>query len=155
MFMFRGVVVAGLMLVAGGAMAADRQANPDAGPSEFEAQMISIQEALDDGETYGEISATERREVLAALARIRTALDPSGDAGHLSERQKLKVFNDQELINNILTSADEDSQLVCRREKKTGTHLASNQCLTVAERRRAADHARETLLRTPPHALQH
>ncbi|MDN5781733.1 MAG: hypothetical protein L0H23_06890 [Luteimonas sp.] len=151
--MLRAVVVAGLMLVAGGAMAADRKGNPDAGPSEFEAQLISIQEALDDGETYGDISSIERREVLAALARIRTALGPSGDAGQLNERQKLQVFNDQELINNILTSADEDSQLVCRREKKTGTHLASNQCLTVAERRRAADHARDMLLRTPPHAL--
>src|SRR3546814_19983702 len=71
----------------------------------------------------------------------------------LNERRKLRVFNDQELINNILTSADEDSRLVCRREKKTGTHMASNQCMTVAERQRAADHARETLLRTPPHAL--
>src|SRR3546814_7420327 len=109
--------------------------------------MISIREAMDDG-TYGEIGPADRREVLAALARIRTALGPSGDASRLNERRKLRVFNDQELINNILTSADEDSRLVCRREKKTGTHMASNQCMTVAERQRAADHARETLLRT-------
>ncbi|HEY9540647.1 MAG TPA: hypothetical protein VIR05_03305 [Luteimonas sp.] len=140
------------MLVATGAVAADRQADSGAGPSEFEARMISIREAMDDG-TYGEVSPTDRREVLAALARIRTALGPSGDASRLNERQKLRVFNDQELINNILTSADEDSRLVCRREKKTGTHMASNQCMTVAERQRAADHARDTLLRTPPHAL--
>src|SRR3546814_14418352 len=103
---------------------------------------------MDDG-TYGEVSPADRREVLAALARIRTALGASGDASRLNERQKLRVFNDQELINNILTSADEDSRLVCRREKKTGTHMASNQCMTVAERQRAADHARDTLLRTP------
>src|SRR3546814_7357929 len=99
--------------------------------------MISIREAMDDG-TYGEIGPADRREVLAALARIRTALGPSGDASRLNERRKLRVFNDQELINNILTSADEDSRLVCRREKKTGTHMASNQCMTVAERQRAA-----------------
>ena len=152
--MLRAVVMTGLMLVASGAMAADRQADRDTGPSEFEAQMISIQEALDDGGTYGDISSTERRDVLAALARIRTALGPSGDASRLNERQKLRVFNDQELVNSILTGAGDDSQLVCRREKKTGTHLASNQCLTVAERRQAAEHARDTLLGTPPHALQ-
>ena len=151
--MHKGIVFAGLMLLAGGAMAGDGEAGQDAGPSRFEAQRISIQDALDDGETYGEISATERREVLAALARIQKALGPSGDAGRLSERQKLQVFNDQELINNILTRADKDSRLVCRREKKTGTHMASNQCLTVAERERAAEHARDTLTRTPPHAL--
>ena len=146
-------MVAGLVLVASGAMAADRQANREPGPSEFEARLISIQEALDDGTTYGGISAIERREVLAALARIRTALGPSGDASRLSERRKLQVFNDQELINSILTGADNDSRVVCRREKKTGTHMASNQCMTVGERRQAAEHARDTLLRTPPHAL--
>src|SRR3546814_17151074 len=74
-------------------------------------------------------------------------------SSRLNEMQKRRVFNDQELINNILTSADEDSRLVCRREKKTGTHMASNQCMTVAARQRAADHARDTLFRTPPHAL--
>src|SRR3546814_4980472 len=66
--MFRGIMVAGLMLVATGAMAADRQADSGAGPSEFEARMISIREAMDDG-TYGEVSPADRREVLAALAR--------------------------------------------------------------------------------------
>lgn len=152
--MLRGIVFAGIMLVASGAMAGDGEAKQDANSSRFEAQRVSIEKALDDGESYGEISSTERREVLAALARIQKALGPSGDAGRLSERQKLQVFNDQEQINNILTKADDDSRLVCRREKKTGTHMASNQCLTVAERQRAADHARDTLLRTPPHALQ-
>lgn len=153
--MLRGIVFAGLLLVASGAMAGDGEAGQDASSSGFESQRISIQKALDDGETYGEISSTERREVLAALARIQKALGPTGDAGRLSERQKLQVFNDQELINNILTRADKDNRLVCRREKKTGTHMASNQCLTVAERERAAEHARDTLTRTPAHALSH
>lgn len=151
--MFRAIVFAGIMLAAGGAVAGDGEAKQDANASRFEAQRVSIEKALDDGGTYGEFSSTERREVLAALARIQETLGPSGDAGQLNERQKLQVFNDQELINNILTRADDDSRLVCRREKKTGTHLASNQCLTVAERERAAEHARDTLTRTPPHAL--
>src|SRR3546814_3964995 len=106
------------MLVATGAVAADRQADSGAGPSEFEARMISIREAMDDG-TYGEIGPADRREVLAALARIRTALGPTGDASRLNERRKLRVFNDKELINNILTSAYEDSRLVCRERKST------------------------------------
>src|SRR3546814_10461554 len=99
---------------------------------------ISIREAMDDG-TYGEVSPADRREVLAALARIRTALGPSGDASRLHERQTLRVFNDPQLINNILPSADEDSRLVCRREKKTGNHKASNPCMPVAARHRAAE----------------
>src|SRR3546814_3041069 len=58
------------------------------------------------------------------------------------------------LFRSILTSADEGSRLVCRREKKTGTHMASNQCMTVAERQRAADHARDTLLRSEEHTSE-
>src|SRR3546814_16065800 len=140
---------AGLMLGATGAMAADRQADSGAGPSEFEARMISIREAMDDG-TYGEVSPADRRDVLAALARIRTALGPSGDASRLKDRQKLRVFNGKELINNILHSADEDSRLVVRREDKPGHTLASPQSLTVAEPHRAARHARATPPRPPP-----
>src|SRR3546814_19806686 len=58
--MFRGIMVAGLMLVATGAVAADRQADSGACPSEFEARMISIREAMDDGH-YGE-RMEKRRE---------------------------------------------------------------------------------------------
>src|SRR3546814_13572439 len=91
--------------------------------------MISIREAMDDG-TYGEVGPTDRREVLAALARIRTALGPSGDASRLNERRKLRVLNDQELLNNNLTSEDEDRRLVCRREKTTSTHKGHKQRMT-------------------------
>src|SRR3546814_1992770 len=95
--MFRGIMVAGLMLVATGAMAADRQAASGAGPSEFEARMISIREAMDDG-TYGEVSPAARREVLAALARIRPALGPSVDASRLTERRTIRVSTAPDMI---------------------------------------------------------
>src|SRR3546814_19580605 len=72
--MFRGIVVAGLLLVATGAMAADRQADSGAGPSEFEARMISIRVAMDDC-TYGEVSPADSRDGLAALAGLRSALE--------------------------------------------------------------------------------
>ena len=151
--MFRGITLAVLMLAAGGAAAGDKAGQLDVN-SGFEAQRMEIQKALNDGKTYSEIGFTERGEVNAALARISTALGPSGDATRLNETQKLQVFNDQELINNILTKAGGDSRLICKREKKTGSHMPSNQCMTVAERRRAAEHARDQLTRTPPHSLQ-
>ena len=151
--MFRGILIAACMLVAGSAAAGDKAGKLDVNTG-FEAQRMAIQKALNDGKTYSEISYTERGEVNAALARISTALGPSGDATRLNETQKLQVFNDQELVNNILTKAGIDSRLICKREKKTGSHMPSNQCMTVAERRRAAEHARDQLTRTPPHSLQ-
>src|SRR3546814_19084208 len=94
--MFRGIMVAGLMLVATGAMAADRQADSGAGPSEFQAPMLSIRQALDDG-TYGEVRPADRREVLPAPARLRTALGPSGAGSRLNAMQKTSGLHTQRL----------------------------------------------------------
>src|SRR3546814_1768255 len=43
--------------------------------------------------------------------------------------------------------------LVCKRVKKTGSHMSSNQCMTVAARDRAREHAQDTLRSTPPRSL--
>src|SRR3546814_12843539 len=66
---------------------------------------------------------------------------------------KVAVFTDQELINNILTEAGENSRLVCKRVKRTGSHMSSNQCMTVAARDRAREHAQEQLRHHTPRSL--
>src|SRR3546814_1028880 len=88
-----------------------------------------------------------------ALARISATLEQSGGVARLGEEQKVAVFNDQELINNILTEAGENSRLVCKRVKRTGSHMSSNQCMTVAARDRAREHAQEQIRNTPPRSL--
>lgn len=105
----------------------------------FEEQRTAILKDLDGGKVYAEITAKERGDVKEALARISGALQaPSGVQG-LNDEEKTRVFNDQELVNSILTRAGEDSRLVCTREKKVGSHRPTTQCLTVAERRRMAE----------------
>jgi hypothetical protein len=111
----------------------------------FEEQRVAIIKDLDGGKVYSEISAKERGDVKDALNRISGALQaPSGVQG-LTEEQKTKVFNDQELVNAILTRAGEDSRLVCTREKVVGSHRPTTQCLTVAERRRMRESDQDTL----------
>ena len=109
------------------------------GGSSFEEQRTAILKDLDGGKIYAEISPKERGDVKEALARISGALQaPSGVQG-LNDEEKARVFNDQELVNSILTRAGEESRLVCTREKKVGSHRPTTQCLTVAERRRMAE----------------
>jgi hypothetical protein len=151
--MFRGILLAALMLSAGSAAAADTGTRVDV-DNGFQAQRENILKELSDGETYSEIDAGDREKVKAALARIATALDRSGGVDQLKEQQKVEVFNDQELVNNILTKAGEDSRLVCKRVRKTGSHMTSNQCMTVAARNRAMEHAQEELRRTPAQQLR-
>ena len=111
----------------------------------FEEQRLAIIKDLDGGKVYSEISQKERNDVRDALNRISGALQaPSGVQG-LNEDQKARVFNDQELVNSILTRAGEDSRLVCTREKVVGSHRPTTQCQTVAERRRIRENDQNNL----------
>ncbi|KAF1713095.1 hypothetical protein CSC73_00780 [Pseudoxanthomonas sacheonensis] len=111
----------------------------------FADQSARIIEQLADGETYSEISAENRAKVRDALNRIDSQLQAAGGVEGLTAQQKAEVFNDQELINTLLTKAGEDSRLVCSREKKVGSHRQTTQCMTVAERKRAHEDAQSAI----------
>ena len=139
----------GLGMVQGGALASEAAVNVSA-PA-FEAQRSAVLEALDDGKTYAEMSADDRRRVVSSLNRISGLLSGRAPAD-LPEPVRLEVFNEQEQVNTLLAGARADSRLVCRREKKTGSNRPTNNCMTVAERRRAQDESQaemQKMLRRP------
>lgn len=110
----------------------------------FAAQAQQIRADL-GGETYGEITQDDKRKVNDALQRLDAALAGGADINSLNEAEKVRVFNDQELINTVLMKARADSRVVCKREKTVGSHRAVSQCLTVAERRRLREESFELL----------
>jgi hypothetical protein len=122
-------------------------APPPLSPQEFESRRAQIEHDLGDGKTYAEILPAEREEVLAALHRISTSLSGVDDVSKLSVDQQAQVFNDQEFVNTTLTRAAKDSRMVCERDISTGSHMATMQCSTVAERRRTTDEAGQALRR--------
>ena len=111
----------------------------------FEKQKEKILADLAEGKAYAEISQTDRIEVRNALNRIGDSLQRAGGVDQLSSDDKVRVINDQELVNTILTRAGEDSRLVCTREKKVGSHRATTQCHTVAQRRRMREESQQEL----------
>lgn len=133
-----------LAIASGPVFAATKKASVDVSGS-FADQKKAIEADLADGETYAEINPPDRAAVQEALQRIGTQLNLAGGSDKLSDAEKASVFNDQELINNILTRAGEDSRLICTREKKVGSHRTTTRCMTVGERRRAADDSEKAL----------
>ncbi|KAF1711329.1 hypothetical protein CSC70_05310 [Pseudoxanthomonas kalamensis DSM 18571] len=111
----------------------------------FIEQRQAIERDLADGETYSEISSDDRKKVKTALDRISSSLAVAGGLTTLDEAKKAELFNDQELVNAILTQAGEDSRLVCTREKKVGSHRTTTNCMTVAERRRAREQSQDAV----------
>ncbi len=114
---------------------------------DFEKQRAQIDEHLNDGKTYAEINKEERRQVQQSLDRISRLLAGAGSVDKLKEQDKVTIFNDQELVNTILTRAGEDSRKVCERRRVTGSNLSATVCETVAERRRIAEANKEQVER--------
>ena len=112
----------------------------------FEAQRQAIVQALAGGQIYSEIPERDRQTVSASLARIAALLDGAQSVDQLPEATRVEVFNEQERVNTLLTRAREDSRMVCTREKKVGSHRATNSCMTVADRRRAREQSQDALL---------
>jgi len=108
-------------------------------------QVARIHQDLTDGTSYAEIGMEQKSQVQAALLRISSAFERYPDLGKMPAAEKVAVFNDQEAINTILTKAGEDSRVICRRETSIGSHMSSNNCMTVAERKRISDRHKRDL----------
>jgi hypothetical protein len=111
----------------------------------FIEQKQTIIAQLGDGKTYSEISSKDRGEVTAALDRMDVAIGTAGSVDALTMEQKVAVFNDQEVVNTLLTKARKDSRLVCKRETTVSSRLPTTQCLTVAERKRVYEEAQSMI----------
>ena len=100
----------------------------------FEAQRNAIIKALGDGQ-----------RVTTSLDRIAGLLGGVQNVDQLAVDTRVEVFNEQELVNTLLTEAREDSRQVCTREKKVGSHRTTTMCKTVAERRRDMEQSQGAL----------
>ena len=86
-----------------------------------------------DGDRYSEISAADRQAVLDAMNRIGAKLEKATPEHPLTAEDQVQVFNDQELVNTIITHARADSRLFCERDQPTGSHRVHITCLTIAK----------------------
>lgn len=124
-----------LMCVATAADAAPKKEVFESGKPLAE-QITRIEIELNDGETYSELGVAERGRVREALTRMRGVVDQYPEQKALPESARMALFNDQQVVNTVLTQAREDSRLICKREKAIGSNFPVTQCMTVAQRER-------------------
>lgn len=111
----------------------------------FREQAEQIRRDLFSSDKYSEIIKSDRELVLSLLGRMEARLDGEGGVAGLSEQAKIATFNEQEQVNTILAGAAEDSRQVCRREVVVGSNRRQNVCMTLAQRRRSAEMARDDI----------
>ena len=132
------------LALAGSALASSDHKPVEFDPANFPKQREILVDAL-HSKTYFEITDENKTKVIDALNRMQDKLATVKAVSELSEKDKVAVFNDQQLINTLLTEAAEDSRLVCKREKKLGSNMPVNTCMTVAQRREAQQKAQDQL----------
>lgn len=114
--------------------------------AQFPALRADIENDL-RGEEYAELTRRQREDVIAALDRMEETLAGLDSIQSLDIDDRTQLFNDQELVNTVLTKARDDSRTICRKEVRTGSHRLNQNCKTVAQIRRDRDESKESLSR--------
>lgn len=135
--MIRISILALLLAISSVAFAASKDEAPVAvAEGDFKKQRAKIEKQLNDGKTYAEISAGDLNRVRQALERMGGVMEGVASVDDLDAARRVDLFNDQEVVNTILTQAAADSRLVCERSTPTGSRMPVSKCETVAERNR-------------------
>jgi hypothetical protein len=137
-----------LCLVAAPVFAASAPLSTKADASSFPSAKARIEKDLKDGKTYSELTARQKEDVVDALERIEAILEGAPSVESLSTDDKLQLVNDQEFVNTVLTKAADDSRLICKQERKTGSHRMAPRCRTMAQIRKDREDAQEIARRS-------
>ncbi len=137
-------------LMLGLALATTAHAKPEKGQVKFDAnapvaeQIRNVETAI-NSEDYSEIGLEDKSRVQQALNRIRIKMNGREKVDELAPQERNDLFNEQEIVNTIMTRAQADSRMICRRERLTGSNMPTSVCLTVAQRRKAQEDSRQAL----------
>ena len=125
-------------------VAATRQAS-DAS-EDFRAYREQVLADLARGERYSEIRPQDRATVTRSLQTMLTMVkNANGSVEQLNADEKVVFFNHQEAVRTILSGAEADSRMVCKRERRVGSQMVQSTCRTVAESRRQREDSRNRL----------
>jgi len=102
---------------------------------QFEDQKAVILQDIADDTVYNEISYIDVKVVKHALNMMSSSLEGVSDLAELTEDQRADLFNNQGVVNTILTMAENDSRMVCKRRGTLGTNFKTTTCETVRDRR--------------------
>ena len=116
-----------------------------ADPTGFAEQRAAVEGEMKPGGRFAEISADDRRAVVAAFDRMSGVLAGKQSMDELRQDDRVALINDQELVNVLLTRAKTDSRMVCKRERRVGSHRLTSTCRTAAEWKRASEQSREDI----------
>lgn len=96
-------------------------------PQTFQTTAANVRTEMRPGGRYAFVTPAEHSRVDLALSDI----DKAYAEARIDQDTKVRVFNDQELVNSILERRDE--RMICANEVATGSHVRVTKCATYAQ----------------------
>jgi hypothetical protein len=98
----------------------------------FEAVAADVRNEMQSGGRYEYVTADERKTIDTKLTEISALFDKNGSVADMSQDTKVQLFNDQEIVNSILTHRDRD-RVICQNTAPIGSHIPVTTCHTYGQ----------------------
>jgi len=105
-------------------------------PEKFQAVADDVRKEMEPGGRYEYVKPKERTSIEQSLAEMEALFKASGGVEHMKQDDKVKLFNDQEVVNSILTRRDRD-RVICEDKPKLGSHVRTTSCHTYGQEEEA------------------
>lgn len=125
-----GVAMALVLLPLEGALAG-KAVNAD-NKDDFSGVAAAVRQEMAAGGRYEFVDRSERSTIDARLTEMQALLDKYGSVAQMNSDAKIKLMNDQEEVNAILTKRDSNRK-VCESRPPTGSLLPQSVCRTYGD----------------------
>ena len=98
----------------------------------FNATADSVRKEMEPGGRYQYVKPDERKKIDTALDDMTKLFAENGSVAAMNQDTKVKLFNDQEVVNSILQQRDGD-RVICKNEAPLGSHIPVTSCHTYAQ----------------------
>jgi hypothetical protein len=104
----------------------------------------SVQREMAHGGKYEFVPPKERAQIDTSFADMTKLFDEYGSVSAMTQDAKVRLFNDQEVVNSILTKRDRD-RVICTNQAPIGSHIPVTSCHTYAQEVEARDGTKRQL----------
>ena len=113
-------------------------------PEKFQAVAEDVRKEMEPGGRYEYVKPKERDTIERSLADMEALFTATGGVENMKQDDKVKLFNDQEVVNSILTRRDKD-RVICEDKPKLGSHVRSTGCHTYGQEEDARRGSKEQM----------
>ena len=110
----------------------------------FQAVAEDVRKEMQPGGRYEYVKPQERATIERSLAEMDALFAATGGVENMKQDDKVKLFNEQEVVNSILTRRDKD-RVICEDKPKLGSHVRTTSCHTYGQEEEARRGSQDTM----------